>query len=282
MRVLIVGGNSSLARVLIPILSEFAEIFTAGRSGCDIRLDLSESLTQLQLPQGIDVLINTAATFDSTNQGMLYEAECINAMGTLKLCQLCTDTGISHMVQISSIFADLDTRSPFFNAYALSKRHADELAQHYSDKTCLSLTIIRPSQFYGIGPAFREHQPFFFSMIDKVAKGEDVTIYGKHDARRNFIHVEDVANVIAQAVLKKTFGNFSCMQLEPVRYSDIVRAAAAAFKSNSQIRFLVEHKDIADNVFPFDNTLFELLDYYPRISLAQGMVKEAQYRKHKQ
>lgn len=282
MRILIVGGTSSLARVLIPILSTFAEVISAGRSDCDMHLDLSEPLEQFQRPQGIDVLINTAASFGSANPGHFYETEYINAIGTLKLCQLCTDANIGHMVQISSIFTCLDINSPFFSGYALSKRHADELAQLYCSQTELALTIIRPSQLYGIGPAYRKHQPFFFSIIDKVANGEDIDIYGTHDARRNFIHVEDVANVIALAIKNKIIGSFACMQLDAVGYSEIVAAAAAAFNSKSQIRFLSQHSDIADNIIPFDGTLYNLLDYYPRISIALGMEKEADYRRRMQ
>lgn len=279
MRILIVGGGSSLARALIPILSQFAEVISAGRNGCDVQMDLSEELDAGQLPQHIDVLINAAAHFGSADAADLYQTEQINALGTLKLCQLCNAASIPRMVQISSIFTCLEPGSPFFTAYALSKRHADELAQLYCDKAGLALTIIRPSQFYGIGPEFRKHQPFLYAIIDKVANNENVPIYGNNDARRNFIHVEDVAQVIALAIRHNITGNHACCQLHAVSYSEIINAAAAAFSSKSQIYFLPHKPDIADNIFTVDDTLFRLLNYYPKISIQLGMAKEADYRK---
>ena len=41
MKILLSGGHSSLAQVLRPVLELFAEVLTAGRSGCDVELDLT-------------------------------------------------------------------------------------------------------------------------------------------------------------------------------------------------------------------------------------------------
>lgn len=279
MRILIVGGNSTLARALIPVLAQFAEVITAGRSGCDVRIDLSNDIDARQMPRDIDVLVNAAASFGTTDAASIYQTEQTNVLGALRLCQLCSALSIRHMVQISSIFSRLPAESPFYTAYSLSKRHAEEMTQLYSDKTGLALTIIRPSQFYGTGPACRKHQPFLYAIIDKVANNENVAIYGSHDARRNFIHIEDVAELIAATIRRQITGSHDCAQLQPVRFSDIVAAAAKAFGSRSQMVFLPQQPDIADNICAADDTLFRLLGQYPGISMEQGMEKEAAYRK---
>lgn len=274
-----VGATSSLARALIPALSRFAEVLTAGRSNCDIQLDLAAPLDAVaRLPQ-IDVLVNAAASFASSDPADIAAIERINALGTLELCQLCSAAAIPHMVQISSIFTTLPANSPFYSAYALSKRHADELAQLYCDKAGIALTIIRPSQFYGAGPAYRKHQPFLYALIDQVANNQDVSIYGSHDAQRNFIHVEDVARLTARAIEHGLTGNYACTQLHAVRYSDIIKAAASAFDSRSQMVFMRDKPDIPDNICAVDDTLFRLLDSYPEIPIEIGMEKEAAYRK---
>ncbi|WP_312439760.1 NAD(P)-dependent oxidoreductase [Janthinobacterium sp.] len=279
MRVLIVGGNSTLAQALIPMLSAFAEVITAGRSGCDVALDLNGDIDAGRMPRDIDVLVNAAASFGTGDAASICQTEQTNVLGALKLCQLCTTLSIGHMVQISSIFAHLPPQSPFYSAYSLSKRHAEELTRLYSERSGLALAIIRPSQFYGTGPACRKHQPFLYTIIDKVANHENVTIYGSHDARRNFIHLDDVARLIASAIRLKITGSHDCAQLQPVRFSEIIAAAAKAFCSSSQMVFLPGQPDIADNVCPADDTLFRLLGQYPAISMEQGMAKEAAYRK---
>ena len=279
MRVLIVGGSSTLAQALIPALSGFAEVITAGRGGCDVRIDLIGDIDARQMPRDIDVLVNAAASFGTADAASIYQTEQVNVLGAIKLCQLCSTLSIPHIVQISSIFSHLPPESPFYTAYAVSKRHAEELTRLYSDRAGLALEIVRPSQFYGTGPACRKHQPFLYTIIDKVANNEDVTIYGNHDARRNFIHLDDVAQLIASAIRLKITGSHDCAQLQPVRFSDIIAAAAKAFCSSSQMVFLPRQPDIADNICPADDTLFRLLGQYPRISMEQGMAKEAAYRK---
>lgn len=275
MRILIVGGTSSLAIALKPVLSEFAEVITAGRAGCDIYLDLSDPVEQFLLPEGIDVVINTAAHFGGKEYEQMYQAENVNVLGTLKLCQACTSAKVKQLVLISSIFVGLDKSSPFYCIYALSKKHSDEVAQLYSSTYGLPLAIIRPSQFYGAGSAYRKHQPFLSMIIDKAANDEDILIYGSNDALRNFIHIEDVARVISLAIRRKIVGTYACMNIENVSYSQIAAAAIEAFGSKSLIKFLAEQPDIPDNIFQPDDSLFRLIGYYPQISMSLGMKKEA-------
>lgn len=279
MRILIVGGTSSLTYVLRPVLSEFAEVITAGRTGCDVHLDLSDPVEKIELPHGIDVVINTAANVGGRSFEEMFQAESVNVLGVLKLCQACTKGKIKQLVLISSIFACIDKNSRFYNIYSLSKKHSDEIAELYSSTFGLPLTILRPSQFYGVGEAYRKHQPFLFTIIDKAANAEDILIYGSNDALRNFIHVEDVAKIIALVIQRRIEGIYPCMNIKNIRYSEVAAAAIEAFESKSTIKFIKEQPDIPNNIFKLDDSLFRLIDYYPQISMLLGMKKEAVYRK---
>ena len=279
MRVLIVGGTSSLARALKPALSEFAEVTTAGRTGCDFALDLGDPAAEIVLPTDIDVVVNTAACAGGENFDEMLETESVNVLGLLKLCQSCTKAHVKQLVQVSSIFACLDESSRFYGMYSLSKRHSDEVARLYCSKFGLPIAILRPSQFYGAGEATRRHQPFLSTIIDRAANGEDILIQGSNDALRNFIHVDDVAVVTALLIRRKLEGTHVCMSAENVRYSEVAAAAIAAFGSRSTIRFVKDAPDIPDNVFAFDDSLFRAVGYFPQISISRGMQLEAAYRK---
>jgi nucleoside-diphosphate-sugar epimerase len=279
MRILIVGGTSSLAHALRPVLSEFAAVITAGRTGCDVHLDLSAPVEKIEFPKDIDVVINTAANFGGKSFEEMLQAESVNVLGALKLCRSCTKAHIKHLVLISSIFACLDKNSRFYSIYSLSKKHSEEVAQLYSSMFGLPLTILRPSQFYGVGEVYRKHQPFLSTIIDKAANAEDILIYGSNDALRNFIHVEDVAKIIALVIQRKIEGTYACMNTENVSYSEVAAAAIEAFGSTSTIRFIKEQPDIPNNIFKLDDSLFRLIDYYPQISISLGMKKEVAHRK---
>ncbi len=279
MKILLVGGHSSLAQVLRPVLASFAEVLTAGRSGCDVELDLSWPAERFDLPAGVDAVIHLAAHFGGQSFDAILAAEEVNVLGALKLAHACTLAKVEQLVQVSSIFAGLGEESLFYNSYALSKRHAEELTRLYCRSASLPLAILRPSQLYGEGESFRRHQPFLYALLDQAQCGGDIVLHGRNDARRNFIHVADVAEIIARVVQQRIEGRYDCASLSNVRFSEIATAAVSAFASASDVRFDATKPDIPDNVFEADESLYRLINYYPQISLLQGLAREAARRK---
>ncbi len=279
MKILLAGGNSSLSQALSPVLASFTEVLTAGRRGCDVELDLSWPAERFSLPAGLDAVIHLAAHFGGPDFDAMLAAEEVNALGALKLAHACTRAGVGHLVQISSIFVGLGEDSPFFNSYALSKRHAEELTGLYCRSAGLPLAILRPAQLYGEGESFRRHQPFLYALMDRAQRGEDIVLYGSNDALRNFIHVDDVAEGIARVVGKRTEGRYVSASQPNVRFPKIAAAAVAAFGSASSIRFDATRPDIPDNAFAADEALYRLIEYFPRIPLEQGVAREATRRR---
>jgi nucleoside-diphosphate-sugar epimerase len=277
MRVLIVGGTSSLAQALIPLLRERCELLTAGRKGCDIELDLCSP--DIQIPSGIDCVVNMAAAFGGKELSDALQAMDVNVLGLMKLCHASSKANAKHFVHISSIFSDLKSDSPFFGAYSLSKRHSEDVAQYCGSRLRLPVAVLKPSQIYGVGERFRKHQPFLYTIIDKAERNEDIEFFGSNDASRNFIHVQDVAKIVSTIITMKIEGVYRCANPENVTYSQIAAAAISAFESKSKVRFLKDKPDIPNNGFACDEMLFRLIDYFPRISTAQGMQMEATHRR---
>jgi nucleoside-diphosphate-sugar epimerase len=279
MKILIVGGNSSLAQALRPALATFAEVITAGRDHCNVALDVSWPVERFEIPPGVDVVINLAAHFGGKNFAAILAAEETNALGALKLAHACTRTAVKHLVQVSSIFSELKADSQFFSSYSLSKRHAEELVSLYCRNTELPLTILRPAQIYGTGEIFRRHQPFLYALLDKAERNENIVLNGSNDAKRNFIHVDDVAEIISRVVRQRIEGNYTCASLSNVRFSEIAAAAISAVGGSSIVQFDAALPDIPDNAFEPDETLYRLIGYYPRITLIQGLAHEVARRK---
>jgi nucleoside-diphosphate-sugar epimerase len=278
MKLLLIGGTSSLALILKPLLSEFTEVITAGRHGCDIVLDLADPLLALNIPPGFDTVINCAAYFAGDSAEDMIKAEIINVLGALKLCLACTQTKVAHFVQISTALAGLDPESKFYNAYTLSKKNAEDFVQLYAVNFGLPLLVIRPSQIYGAGESFRKHQEPLYTIMDKAQKNQEIVIYGPNDALRNYIHAEDVAMAITMAVRNKIVGNYACIYPENVRISQVANAAIAAFGSDKPLIFAPEMPAIQDNAFVLDDTLYQAIGYCPQISIVTGMQKEAARR----
>jgi nucleoside-diphosphate-sugar epimerase len=270
MNVLITGGTSSVAQSLIPILSKSCNVITAGRRNCDIEMDLKNTIS---FPANIDTVIHTAAYFKSKSDIEIYESENINVLGTLKVCQAALHAGVKHLIFISSMYATVSENSDNYNMYSISKKHAEELAKFYCLKNSIALSILRPSQLYGIGNNFYIHQPFFYKILDNIENNRDVYFYGSNDPIRNYLYIDDLSKIINEVVLKKTEGTFSCCYPSDVTYSQIAKAAIKVYNSSSTIHFVSDKPDIADNIFIKDDTLYKILNLYPDIDIENGISK---------
>ncbi len=213
-----------------------SKVITAGRQNCDIELDLTWPPERFSIPEGVDAIVHTAAHFGGTSTGDILEAERVNVLGTMKLCEAAARAKVGHFVLISSIFAALGEDSPHYSAYALSKRHAEDVARLICRAHRMPLAVLRPSQIYGAGPRFRTHQPFLHAMIDKARAGEDIVLFGTHDPRRNFIYIDDLTNVIARVVAARVVGTWSCQYPVDVTYTQIATAAFRAFGTTGSVR----------------------------------------------
>lgn len=279
MKILIAGGTSSLAGALKPALSTLAEVITAGKSGCDLRLDLRDPPEKMAFPYGVDTVINTAAKFGGTTPQELLETADVNVLGALRLCIAAVQAGVKHFVHISSVYASLEKSSPHYGVYSMTKRHSEEIVQFFCSSHSLPLAILRPSPIYGDSGVFRKHQPFLYSMIDKAERGEAITFYGSNDSRRNYIHVDDLANIISRAVQLRVEGTYTCAHTQDVTLAQIARAAFSAFGRSEDIQFLKDKPDVPDNVFDQDDSLYKMIGYYPQVTIEEGMRKAAIFRK---
>ena len=278
MKVLLIGGSSSLAGVFVPALSPFADVLTAGRSNCDLELDLRWDPKHFKIPSGIECVVNLAANFGGHDFESMLSAEETNAVGVLKLADACRKAGVNHFIQISSIFAELNENSQLFNSYALSKRHAEELLILYRQNTGYPTLVLRPSRIYGEGETFRRHQPFLYALLDKAQANQNIVLNGNNDAIRNFIYCRDVAEIVLRAIQVRLEGVFQCAATTNLRMSQIAAAAIAACGSSSKILFNREEVDIPDNPLEVNDELFHLLAYFPQVSLEDGLAREVARR----
>ena len=278
MNFVITGGKSSIARSLLPKLKAYGEVLTAGRNDCDLLLDLKNNSSPLTLPNNVDCIIHTAAAFGGKSVEDIIETESVNVLGTLAVCAASKKANAKHFIYISSIFALIPATSPFYSAYSLSKRHSEELLELYCNLNNIALTIIRPSQLFGDTDDFRKHQPFIYSIADKAQANAEILINGTNDPKRNFLHIEDLAEVLTRVAVRKIIGKFSCMYPEDYTFTRIAQAAINAFESLSTIQFRHDQPDIPDNIFALETLIYEITGFTPSISIEEGMKRIAKFR----
>ena len=138
---------------------------------------------------------------------------------------------------------------------------------------------MRPSRIFGEGETFRRHQPFLYALLDQAQDNQDIILNGSNDALRNFIHVQDVAEIVSRAIRLRLEGIFQCASTSNLRISEIAQAAIAACESTSKVSFNNSSSDIPDNFLEVDDNLFQLVQYFPEVSLEEGLSREVRRRR---
>ncbi|WP_161781288.1 NAD-dependent epimerase/dehydratase family protein [Pseudomonas sp. Ant30-3] len=265
-----IGSTSAVGKAVACALSRYGQVKLAGRRDADIAFDLS-SQTPSNSDERFDVVVLAAADFGGNQPDDLIRAELVNSVGTLAACRLAEQCGARHFILLSSRWACHQATDPYFGIYSLSKRHAEEVASLYCQARGMALSVLRISQVYDSGEQCRSHQPLLYAIADKAQAGQTVELYGSNDARRNYLHLSDFAEVCARLAEQGITGLYNCGHPETPRLSEIAEAAYQAFGKPVDVRFLAEKNDIPD-LPPFDcaHELFERIGFIPRIDIRRG------------
>ncbi|SDB17522.1 NAD(P)-dependent oxidoreductase [Pseudomonas sp. NFACC13-1] len=270
MKSLVIGSTSVIGKAVAQALSRYGQVKLAGRREANITFDLSGP-EPVALDERFDIVVLAAADFGGREPDDLVRAERVNSVGTLVACRLAEQCGARHFILLSSRSACDQATDPYFGIYSLSKRHAEEVASLYCQERGMALSVLRISQVYDDGEQCRPHQPLLYAIADKAQAGRTVELYGSNDARRNYLHLSDLAEVCARLAEQGVTGLYNCGHPESPRLSEIAQAAFEAFGKPLDVRFLPEKNDIPD-LPPFDcgHELYERIGFVPRIDVRRG------------
>ena len=197
MKTLMIGSTSIIGGHIATRLGRFGEVKFAGRRAADIDFDITKWDVLPKVNESFDVVVHVAADFGGTTTESFIRTELANAVGTLSVCRVAELCSAKHFFLLSSLFATYRLGDPYYGIYALSKRHAEEAALFFCNERGIPLTVLRPSQVYDEAGKCRRHQKLLYAMADKAEAGEDICLFGSHDARRNYIYLDNVARFAA-------------------------------------------------------------------------------------
>jgi len=182
-------------------------------------------------------------------------------------------------VYVSSVYAQLTEGDPQYGTYAITKRQAEELATDYCRRHALLLTVLRAGPLYGDEDSFRRHQPLLYHLADRAEQGQDIELYGTHDALRNYLHADDMARSIRGVLAGRWPGVHACTFPRDYALSEVAAAAQAAFGRGGAICFLKEKPDVPDSVYGNSTELYERIAFWPSVDIREGMRRLARYRR---
>ncbi|MDR3636047.1 MAG: NAD(P)-dependent oxidoreductase [Isosphaeraceae bacterium] len=274
MRVLIVGGTSMVGRRLRAQLAPTSAVSTAGRGGgSDLEFDLAATGPVPDPGTACDALVHCAASFGGETPEGRARNELVNALGAFRVAELAAAANCRHVVYLSSLSGDDHPSNGYFGSYGLSKRHGSENLALACSSAGIAFTSLVLTQVYDEHGEARKHQPLFYHIVDRASRGEDVVLFGRSDAVRNYLFVGDVATIIARVIAGQVAGTFPCTAPVSYRLSEVATMAFEVFDRGGQVRFDPSRPDIPTVYLPDDRRLDEAIGYRPATELREGLAR---------
>lgn len=157
--------------------------------------DLAKALS------GVDVIVHLAGVRGTTAYPNDY---IVNETMTGEILKAMTDCGVKRIVFAStiSVYNNVDTmpwteESPLEprTMYGDSKISCEKLIRDYSKRYGFDYSILRIAQVLGLGEKRRGMMNVF---LDTAAAGGEITVIGKSEAKRQYIYVKDLVDIIAR------------------------------------------------------------------------------------
>ena len=284
--------------------------YLQGVSGIEmVSGDLSDTAKLTELMQGCETVFHVAAQLGGT-YAIQYPA---NVTGTRSMAQAASQAGVKRFVHISSVavygprIPDVVTEdtplSPGVNPYNITKAEAETALKDVAQQTGLAYTIIRPGMIYG------PRNGMWTANLFSLAARRPLFFAGDGSGSAYTIYVDDVVDLALTAAQHPAAVNeaFNAVNDPAPTWRDFIGGYAKLAKNDSWISlpiFLLQPVVHLIEAFlrlrgepqglpALMNDFFvprkrismdkgrRLLDWQPRIALAQGIARCEPYLREK-
>lgn len=258
-KIAICGYSSSVGKGFISRYKKDFEFVKLGRrEDADIFVDLRKRKLDGDIDKlrGCHALINLSAQVSDETDEAILDLIGVNVLGALYLAEICHQYQIPQYINMSSISATYTPDDEYYGFYAQSKKSAEEFLECYCRRADVALCILRPAAIYG-EESFAAHQRLLYGMIDKVKNKDTITIYGKCDAHRNYIHINTLSDVVAGVIREGVTGIYNVVCRNNQTLTEIVSDLNRFFDGSSEVEFLKDKPNIIERFFRCDDRIYE-------------------------
>lgn len=144
-----------------------------------------------------------------------------------------TITPVAHLIYISSdaVYADSDVPLTEASPAAPNSLHG---AMHLTREVMLKSELagipqvfVRPTLIFGPGDPHNGYGPNRFMRLAQ--SGQDMTLFGEGEERRDHVYIDDVAGIVRRCVLHRATGIVNAVSGTVTSFREIAELAAARF-----------------------------------------------------
>lgn len=235
-----------------------------------------------------DALIHLAAKSDARNMEDFSTFKEINVDGTMNVLELARKNDIKNIVFTSSshVYGDVKDKSFFesqpinpISYYGASKFFGETICRAYSDFYGINCTVLRLFTVYG--PGGRTDMAVM-KFIDSIAKDKTIEVFGKGKIKKDFVYIDDVSDGIIKSLNSKA--KYEIINLGSGKATDLlslIRMIENQLGKKARKSFLSMQKgDTAYSCADIKKAK-KLLNWSPKISIEDGIIKTIRWQKTK-
>lgn len=215
----------------------------------------------------------------------LFDAET-NILGTLLLLEACRLSGVRKIVYASSAavygepaYLPIDEEHPVapLSNYGISKFTPEFYLKMYNQLYGLEYTILRYANVYGIRQEPRGEGGVIAIFLDRLLRGEALTIYGDGKQTRDFVYVGDIADANISALDRGNGMIFNLGTGTPTSLEKLIQVLGEVTERRIQVEYGPERPgDIKHSHFD-SRQAKKWLEWTPRIDLKTGLRMTYEY-----
>ena len=278
MRILLTGATGFIGARLLPALAERHEVVAlarrppAGGTAEWVEHDLVRPLDEAALPEHVDAVVHLAQSRHyrefPERAGDIF---AVNAESTFRLLEYARRAGAERFVFASTggvygygyeKLVETDPVNPI-DFYLTSKYVAESLIANYRE--FFRTVVFRFFFVYGPG----QERMLVPTLLDRVLRGEEITVSGRPGLRINPIHVADAVRVFEPALALDRSELFNVAGDETVAIEELVALMGRLSARTVQI---ADGPRLHDGDLVGDNARMKaVLGVEPQIRLEQGL-----------
>lgn len=275
-RVVVIGAAGFVgAAVAARVERDGVSVLRVTRDQVDLSATDAGTRLAAQLRAG-DVVVAAAARAPCKDADMLVE----NMAMVRGLVRALSSVEVAHVVNISSDAVYADSAIPITESSCASPgslHGAMHLAREvmFQSELKTPLAILRPSLLYGAGDPHNGYGPNRFRRL--AAKGQEIILFGEGEERRDHVHIDDVAELVARVIYRRSKGTLNVATGTVHSFRSIAEKVVALSGRSVAIRATPRNGPMPHGGYrPFDTTgCKESFPDFRYTALEEGLARAA-------
>lgn len=293
MNILVLGGAGFLGSKIVEALLESGHTVSVFDKYCEKPNNTNLTVIQSKFDdihslekalRNIDIVIHLISTTvpSTSNEQPVYDVEG-NLVNTLNLLKLMNEAGVKRIIYFSSggtvygkpnqlPIRENHPTNPICS-YGIVKLAIEKYLQLYQDLYGFNVTILRPSNPYGIGQRNTGVQGVIAAIMHRALSEETIIIWGDGSVERDYIYISDVVSACMAVINQNASGLYNISTGHGVSVNQLINITEKIIAKPIRVKYESKRNFDIERVILSNELAKNELNWSPKVDLEQGIAR---------